>query len=88
LRQGFIFHSQGAALFEDYSHDWISHGGLVSGVDFNRSVVRLWAPNMDRFGRGAIINLGMGLGGLYNAAKVFVREQFVQRSHTAMVGCR
>ena len=83
--QGFIFHSQGAALFDDFSQEWIAHGGLISGVDLARGVVRLWAPNMDTFGRGSIINLGQGSGGLYDSSLNFVREQNVQKTHTAMV---
>jgi hypothetical protein len=87
--QGFVFHSTGAAVFEDYSYQWISYGGLVTGVDRRLSAVRVWAPSYRTNGnsnaRGFLINLGMGSGGLYDNLKNYVREQYVQKTHSGLV---
>lgn len=63
--------------------EWNNYGGLQSG--FNGTTVRLYAPTYHRFGRGALINLGVGAGGVYDEAGEFLGEKNVQRSHTAEV---
>ncbi len=80
-----MFSSQGASIFDDEAASWAHYGGIISGIDSNTGRVRLWAPSYSMFGRGAIINLGQGSGGLYDSRKVFIAEKNVQKTHTALV---
>jgi hypothetical protein len=84
--QGFVFTSMGMSVYDEgHELNYMHYGGVISGVDPSRGAVSLWAPTYGGWGRGSIINLGEASGGVYDAAKTFLFERNVQKSHTAMV---